>query len=83
MRDMPIDLLMANSGYRSTDCPHPNCNYNFGNLWSGAGSYPGMYRLSCKYQQPVVIGEMNPIGWHDISEALELTGAFNSMWAVR
>lgn len=49
---MPIDLLMANSGYRSTDCAHPNCNYDFGDLWSGtAGGFQGMYKLSCQYQQ--------------------------------
>lgn len=55
---------MPNAGYRG----RPSLGiWDFFNLWSGneAQNFSGWHRLSCKYQIPVLIGEMNPVGYEN------------------
>lgn len=61
---VPVDVFMPNAGYRGQPM---NNIWNFYNLWSGAAyqNFSGWYKLSCKYQIPVLIGEMNPVGYEN------------------
>ena len=61
MSILPVDVFTPNAGYRGQ--PQNNV-WSFSNLWSGDPSigFSGFYALSCKYQVPVLIGEMNPVG---------------------
>jgi len=75
MDNLPnMDFLTANAGYRGV---------NFTNLWSGWGPgsvFPGWWNMSCYYQKPLLIGEMNPLGYDDPPTGTYLPTGFNEQW---
>lgn len=46
---LDVDVFTSNAGYRG---------FGFSDLWSGSGTLPGWFNLSCTYNKPLFIGEM-------------------------
>jgi len=65
-----VDIFTTNAGYRGLD---------FSDLWTGNSQFDGWYKLSCKYQKPLFIGE---IGFHSVNntETDVDPNWFNSIW---
>lgn len=77
---LPVDVFMPNAGYRGNPARGV---WDFFDLWSGndAQNFSGWHRLSCEYQVPVLIGEINPVGYENPPDDLALLPhAFPHLW---
>lgn len=73
-----VDVFSANAGYRSQ--PLKN-QFDFYNLWSGEQPrFAGFYNLSCYYQKPLLIAEMNPVGYQNPPAGAFYPTGFPQMW---
>lgn len=73
-----VDVFSANAGYRSQ--PLKN-QFDFYNLWSGEQPrFAGFYNLSCYYQKPLLIAEMNPVGYQNPTDNVSYPTGFPQLW---
>jgi hypothetical protein len=78
MSFLHVDVFSSNAGYRG----YPAGNqFDFYNLWAGdPPGFAGFYNLSCYYQKPLLIAELNPVGFSNPPAGASYPTGFAQMW---